>query len=254
MIPLRLDTPSRLETSQDFSGTGGRADAGFLAGVQKAEPTSELPVVVNAPLNFDLKGLDAKHPYLLNRGFTPEIIEHFGLGFCSRGLLKNRIAIPLHDHAGNLIGYAGRVVDDSTIKEDNTRYRFPGTREHKGNILEFRKMLFLYNGFRFKTPLDDLIVVEGFTGVWWLHQNAMPPVVATMEADCSERQMELIVSLVKPQGRVWLVPDGNDAGERCAQSLLLKISPYRFVRWVKLDEDKQPTDLSVQELKKCFTL
>jgi len=39
LIPLRLDTPSRLETSQDFSGTGGRADAGFLAGVQKPAST-----------------------------------------------------------------------------------------------------------------------------------------------------------------------------------------------------------------------
>ena len=45
------------------------------------------------PLVFDLKGLDAKHPYLLKRGFTPETIERFGLGFCSRGLLKDRVAI-----------------------------------------------------------------------------------------------------------------------------------------------------------------
>jgi hypothetical protein len=29
-----------------------------------------------------------------------------------------------------------------------------------------------------------------------------------MGADCSEMQAELIVSLVKPNGRVWIVPDG----------------------------------------------
>ena len=60
--------------------------------------------------------------------------------------------------------------------------------------------LFLYNGYPIKAPVDNLIVVEGFTGVWWLVQNKLPNVVATMGTDCSERQAELIVSLVKPNG------------------------------------------------------
>jgi DNA primase len=220
----------------------------------KIEPKSELPVVINPPLGFELKDLDAEHPYLLSRGFTPEIIEHFGLGFCSRGLLKDRVAIPLHDVAGALVGYAGRVVDDAAITEDNPRYRFPGKRERDGTVFEFRKTLFLYNGFRFKAPVDDLIVVEGFTGVWWLHQNGLPNVVATMGADCSEKQAELIVSLVKPNGRVWIAPDGDKAGERHAQTLLGLISPHRSVRWVKMADGKQPTDLAVEQLKTCFTI
>ena len=219
----------------------------------KAEPKNDVPTIVNAPLDFELKGLNREHPYLLNRKFSQDTIDHFGLGFCSRGMLKDRIAIPLHDHKGKLVGYAGRVVDDATINEDNPRYRFPGEHKRDGKIFEFRKTLFLYNGFRAKAPVDDLIVVEGFTSVWWLHQNAKMPVVATMGADCSERQAELIVSLVKPAGRIWLMPDGNEAGERCAQSVLLKVSPYRFARWVKLGEDKQPTDLSAEQLKNCFT-
>ena len=86
--------------------------------------------------------------------------------------------------------------------EDNPRYRFPGKRERDGTVYEFRKTLFLYNGFRLKTPVDDLIVVEGFTGVWWLVQNGLPDAVATMGADCSEKQAELIVFLVKTNGRV----------------------------------------------------
>ena len=115
--------------------------------------------------------------------------------------------------------------------------------------MEFRKTLFLYNGYRIKAPVDDLIVVEGFTSVWWLDQNGLPDVVATMGADCSERQAELIMSLVKPDGHVWIIPDGDAAGERHAQTLLARISPHRFVRWVKMAEGKQPTDLSDKELK-----
>jgi DNA primase len=216
------------------------------------EPKDDLPVVINPPLGFELKDLDAEHPYLKGRGFTPETIKHFGLGFCSRGLLKNRVAIPLHDVAGALVGYAGRVVDDTTITEDNPRYRLPGKRERDGTVFEFRKTLFLYNGFRIKTPVDDLIVVEGFTGVWWLVQNGLPDVVATMGADCSEKQAELIVSLVKPDGRVWIAPDGDKAGERHAQALLSIISPHRFMRWVKMDDGKQPTDLSAEQVKTSF--
>jgi DNA primase len=220
---------------------------------EKPQPKSELPIVVNPPLGFELKDLDAEHPYLLSRGFTPETVKHFGLGFCSRGLLKDRAAIPLHDHEGKLVGYAGRVVDDASISEDNPRYRFPGKRERDGTVYEFRKTLFLYNGFRLKAPIDDLIVVEGFTSVWWLNQNGLTNVVATMGADCSEKQAELIVSLVKPNGRVWIVPDGDKAGERHAQTLLLLISPHRFVRWVKMADGKQPTDLSEEQLKTSFT-
>jgi hypothetical protein len=89
---------------------------------------------------------------------------------------------------------------------------------------------------------------------WWLHQNDLPSVVATMGADCSEKQAELILPLVKPNGRVWIAPDGNKAGERHAQMLLSLISPHRFVRWVKMGDEKQPTDLSLKQLKICFTV
>lgn len=212
------------------------------------EPANQLPVVVNALLDFELKTLESTHPYLRDRGFSAETIAHFGLGFACRGSLKNRIAIPLQNHEGKLVGYAGRVVDDSTITEDNPRYRFPSKREREGTIYEFRKTLFLYNGYRITGPVHDLVVVEGFTSVWWLYQNGQVDVVATMGADCSDEQAKLIISLVKPPGHVWLMPDGNDAGAHLAQSLLVQISPHRFVRWVKLDQDRQPTDLSGEQL------
>ncbi len=139
------------------------------------------------------------------------------------------------------------------VTEDNPRYRFPGKREKDGVVIEFRKTQFLYNGHRITEPVDDLIVVEGFAGVWWLTQHGFASVVGTMGSDCSERQSELIVSSVKPAGRVWIVPDRDKAGERYAQTLLGAISPHRFVRWVKLADGKQPTDLAAAELKNSFT-
>jgi DNA primase len=216
-------------------------------------PAHSLPVVVNHPLNFELKDLDRAHPYLLGRGFTPEIVGHFGLGFCSRGMLKGRVAIPLHGKDGKLLGFGGRVVDDATITDENPRYLLPGRREHSGTIYEFKKSLVVYNGHRISTPADDLAVVEGFASVWWLTQHGFPRTVATMGSECSIEQSEIIVSLVKPSGRIWLVPDGDKAGERFAETMLPQIAPSRFTRWLRLGNGRQPTDLSPRELKDCFT-
>jgi DNA primase len=163
--------------------------------------------IVNAPLDFELQGLDFNHPYLKSRGFSSATISHFGVGFCSRGILKNRIAIPLRSHMGALVGYAGRVVDDRTISETNPRYCFPSKRERGGKLFEFRKTQFLYNGFALKPPVSDLIIVEGFASVWWLHQNGLSNVVATMGADFARRQGELILSVVAPSDRVWFLSD-----------------------------------------------
>jgi len=212
----------------------------------------ELPSVVNAPLDFDLKELAYDHPYLPGRGFTAETIARFGLGFCSRGFLKGRIAIPLHGADGKLIGYCGRLVDDTVIDEENPKYRFPSVRKREGKLLEFRKSLFLYNGHRIAKPADDLIVVEGFASVWWLTQSGWPAAVATMGASCSEKQARLVVSLTTVSGRVWIVTDGDEAGERHAHDVLDLVARERFCRWVKLPTGEQPTGMNQEDLAKIL--
>ena len=144
-------------------------------------------MIVNARLDFELKNLDYSHPYLKSRGFSDAVIKAFGLGYCSRGLMKGRIAIPLHDGTGMLIGYAGRIVDDSAINENTPRYLYPGSRERGGTRYEFHKSEFLYNGYRMK-DVADLVVVESFTAVWWLAQACIENVVALMGASCSAMQ------------------------------------------------------------------
>lgn len=209
------------------------------------------PVIVNAPLDFELKGLDPKHPYLKERGFSDQTIDHFGLGFCNRGLMQGRVVIPLRDQAGKLIGYAGRFTRDDQISEKVPKYLFPGERERNGTVLHFRKSLFLYNGHAIDAPVDDLIVVEGFPSVWWLWQAGFQNVVALMGSSCSEEQAVIIRFLVSDWGRVWLLPDAGEAGDLCAESVLAHVSPHRFTRWVQLD-DGQPTDLTPKELATLF--
>lgn len=208
----------------------------------------KLPVVVNAPLDFALKDLDAEHPYLDKRGFTPVTVKQFGLGFCNRGMFRGRIAIPIRDDEGRLVAYAGRVIDDRAITETNSKYKLPPPRERDGKLYEFHKSVVVYNLSEISEKVSDIVVVEGFPSVWWLWQNEWPNTVAVMGSECSEAQAKLIVSKVDLDGRVWALTDGDEAGERCAMSIVQRVAQYRFVRWVRLKDGEQPTDCSSEEL------
>lgn len=217
----------------------------------QSEPPCEQgkPIIINPPLDFELKDLDRKHRYLASRKLTSQTMEKFGLGFCSRGYFKNRIVMPLYDGAGRLIGYAGRLINDDEISEDNPKYLFPGSRERDGKILEFRKSLFVYGGHLLKSPVDDLVVVEGLVSVQWLYQNDIREVVGLMGWACSKEQGEIIVSHVRPGGRVWILSDGDEAGERCAVNVFQYVAHQRSVRWLKLENGRQPTDCGREELR-----
>ena len=68
----------------------------FLADKQVQEaPVAKVEQkrIINAPLDFELKTLDPTHPYFAGHKLTPETVEHFGLGYCNRGVLKGRITI-----------------------------------------------------------------------------------------------------------------------------------------------------------------
>jgi len=75
----------------------------------------------NPPLTFTLKTLDPQHASLSALGLGAETIEHFGAGYCTKGLLKGRLAIPIHNGEGELVAYAGLAVEEG----ETPRYLFP---------------------------------------------------------------------------------------------------------------------------------
>jgi DNA primase len=237
---------SALKIRDTFLGGGVSSPPG--------KPTREIPrTIINPALDFDLRTLDPNHPYLKERGFTDETIRHFGLGYCNRGMLKGRIAIPLHNPHGQLVGYAGRLTKDEDVSDRTPKYLFPGERVRNGVKLEFRKSLLLYNAHRIAVPAENLYVVEGFPATWWLWQADYRSTVALMGANCSREQAKLIVDLVKPDGRLWILTDGDDAGDRCAYSFLPLIAPNRAVNWVECAANKQPTDFGKHVLARMLT-
>jgi DNA primase len=84
-------------------------------------------------------------------GIPPELVERFGLGFCARGSMAGRVAIPIENVEGELVAYAGRWVGtDAELPAGEEKYKLP-----KG----FQKSLELWNLHRVK-PYWHLIVVE----------------------------------------------------------------------------------------------
>jgi DNA primase len=151
------------------AATGARKRA--APGKETAEEPPPARPERNAPLSFRLK-LDPAHPYLRSRLSGP-LIQHFELGYCDRGLLKSRIAIPIHDDDGELVAYAGRWAD-ADVPEDVEKYLLP---------LKFRKSLVLFNLSRLARPVEHVVVVEGFFGAMRLHGLGIPVVAAHGQLD-----------------------------------------------------------------------
>ncbi len=93
----------------------------------------------------------------------------FGIGFCSKGMMADRIAIPIPNAKGEVVAYAGRFPGKPG--EDMPQYKLPPG---------FRKSQELFNLDRAaKEPADQpLIIVEGFFDAMKLHQHGCRKVVA----------------------------------------------------------------------------
>jgi DNA primase len=235
-----------LPQSQGESAAVRQQKASPKAKIEPAQTTtlSHRHVVVNAPLDFSLKNLDAEHPYLLDRGFTAETIRHFGLGYCSRGHFKNRIVIPIHDLSGRLVGYAGRITNDREVTTRAPKYLFPPSRERDDKIHEFHKETLLYNAHRLSRPVKDLVLVTTFSSVWWLHQLGIKATVSLIGSNCSGEQVGLLDGVVEPLGRIWLLLDGQDL----APATVSAVASLRHVRLVKLRCGQKITKLSTEDL------
>jgi DNA primase len=221
---------------------------------QEPDADEELNVQVNALLDFALKSLKKDHPYLQARGLKEATIAHFGVGYASRGSMKGRIAIPIHNGDAELIGYTGRLADDDAIDQEHPKYRFPSKRERDGVLHEFRKSELLYNQHRVMAEgvVEELIVVEGAFDVMWLWQLGYRHTVALLGSSCSDIQAQRLIDSVSKAGLIWIFTDGDDPGRRCASELLAKLATQRLVSWVQADPGKDPCEHSTEDLERLF--
>jgi len=205
-------------------------------------PESSAP---NPPLKFRLDKLERQHPYLLEqRGLTPETIVDFGIGFCSKGMMADRIAIPIHNVKGEIVAYAGRFPGEPG--EDTPKYKLPPG---------FRKSQELFNIDRaIKEPADNpLVVVEGFFDCMKLHQNGWRRVVALMGSTMSAAQEELIKQHTGSNSQIIVILDEDEAGKAGREDIAVRLAKHCYVKVHEFDKpDTQPEHLSSEELWKIL--
>jgi len=209
---------------------------------QPASAAATECAVPNTPLKFRLDKLERSHPYLLEqRGLTIETIVDFGIGFCSKGMMADRIAIPIHNAKGEVVAYAGRFVGETP--EGTAKYKLPPG---------FRKSQELFNIDRATKEPDEmpLVIVEGFFDVMKLHQHGCRKVVALMGSTLSAAQEELIRQHTNSQSHVIVMLDENEAGKAGREDIACRLSKFCFVRVHQFDKpDMEPEHLTPEEVQ-----
>jgi DNA primase len=195
----------------------------------------------NTPLKFRLDKLVREHPYLDERGLTLETLVDFGVGYCTKGMMAERIAIPIHNVKGEVVAYAGRYPHENP-PDDTPKYKLP-----QG----FRKSQELFNIDRAikESPDKPLVIVEGFFDCMKLHQHGYKKVVALMGSTLSAAQEELIRQHTTSQRQVIIMLDENEAGQAGRDDIACRLSKFCFVRVHQFPKpDMEPEHLTDNEL------
>ena len=203
---------------------------------ETVEEPEEAALIINPPLGFELR-VDPEHEYGRSRGFSKELLEQFGVGYClSKGMFSGRFVFPLHDVQGELVGYAGRSIDDSEPK-----YLFPSGEK------SFHKRYLLWNFHREVKdmgPNAEVVVVEGFFDCLRVKEVGYP-CVALLGSQLSREQEELLATHFQ---HVVLLLDGDEAGRAAADDCLRRLGRRVFIKAHELPEGEQPDTLSREDL------
>ena len=180
------------------------------------------------------QGLD----YLQKRGLTPQTLTRFGLGFApnrwealieamsqegydKRDLLdaglavnnkdgriydrfRNRVMFPIIDIRGEVIGFGGRVMDDSTPKYLNS----PDT-----PVYNKSRNVFALN-FAKKSRAGRVILTEGYMDTISLHQAGFDSAVASLGTSLTQEHAQLLSRYFQ---EAVIAYDGDGAGVSAAQ-------------------------------------
>lgn len=205
--------------------------------------------------------------YFLNRGIKEETIKKFGLGYANdswnslmfylrkkgindvlleeAGLIsvnkekgrkydrfRNRVMFPVFDYQGKVIGFGGRVLDDSKPKYLNS----PET-------LVFQKGTNLYGlNFALKHNMSEryFVIVEGYMDLISLHQYGITNVVASLGTALTINQARL---LKRYADKVVISYDADVAGQMATLRGLEILRTAGFdVRVLSIPQGKDPDE------------
>jgi len=212
--------------------------------------------------------------YLEKRALHPNTVRHFGLGFApnnwgsllealkqkgfSEQLLleanlvrrsekgnvydnfRNRLMFPIIDIRGNVIGFGGRVLDDSKPKYINTSDTMVYKKSHGVFALNFAK----------NANDGRLIVAEGYMDVIALHQAGFTNAIACLGTALTREQANLLSRYAK---EVLLAYDTDEAGQKATRRAIDIFSGTSLsVRVLRMTGGKDPDEIIQNHGKERF--
>lgn len=168
------------------------------------------------------------------KGYTDQELKDAGLVSEKNGRIydrfRNRLMFPIIDVRGNVIGFGGRVMDDSTPKYLNS----PET-----IIFNKRKNLFALNLAK-KSKLGYLILVEGYMDAVTLHQYGFDCAVASLGTSLTQ---EHAVLLSRYTEQVVLIYDGDEAGQNATRRAIPMLEAAGIqVKVLRMHDAKDPDE------------
>ena len=171
-----------------------------------------------------------------DKGYTDEEMKEAGLVAVSQKngdlyvWFRNRLMFPIIDIRGNVIGFGGRVMDDSKPKYLNS----PET-----TIFNKRKNLFAMNAAK-KSKLGYLILVEGYMDAIALHQYGFDCAVASLGTSLTEEHATLLSRYTE---QVVLIYDGDEAGQNATKRAIPMLEKAGLqVKVLQMRDAKDPDE------------
>ncbi|MFW5427380.1 MAG: DNA primase [Methylophagaceae bacterium] len=212
--------------------------------------------------------------YLQQRGLSPQIIEHFNIGMAPDGwdnILKtfggddvtrkqldevgllssndkgrqydrfrNRIMFPIRDRRGRIVGFGGRVLDDSTPKYLNS----PETPLfHKGS-----ELYGLFQARKANRKLERIVIVEGYMDVIALAEHGITNSVATLGTATTPDHLR---QLLRSSPELVFCFDGDRAGReaawRAAENAMPLLGGNHQLKFMFLPDGEDPDSVVRQQ-------
>ena len=180
--------------------------------------------------------------YFTNQQISPAVIEKSGLivprknksGYYDR--FRNRIVFPIIDANMQVIGFGGRVLDDSLPKYLNS----PETPVYNKG----RSLYGIQQAKEKCRSTGTVYIVEGYLDLLALYQHGIENCVATLGTALTSDHVRL---LTRYAGRMILVYDSDEAGIRSAQRCIGTFwrEHVDFRRQDVFSEDKADTHILV---------
>ena len=194
------------------------------------------PILTKFGIGFAPNSWDALVNAMRAKGYTDEELKATGLVSVSAkngriyDRFRNRLMFPIIDDRGNVIGFGGRVMDDSTPKYLNS----PETL-----IFNKRRNLFALNLAK-KSKLGYLILVEGYMDAIALHQYGFDCAVASLGTSLTEEHAALLTRYTE---EVVLIYDGDQAGQNATQRAIPMLEKAGLkVKVLQMRDAKDPDE------------